>query len=49
MRVYTQRIFDSMAKSFPDLSAEQLDVQDFALGQADSFAYLRRLAEGLYR
>ena len=49
MRVYTQRIFDSMAKSFPDLSAEQLDVQDFALGQADSFAYLRQLAEGLYR
>lgn len=46
MRVYTQRIFDSMAKSFPDLSAEQLDVQDFALGQADSFAYLRRLAQG---
>ena len=49
MRVYTQRIFDSMAKSFPDLSAEQLDVQDFALGQADSFAYLRSLAEGLRR
>ena len=49
MRVYTQRIFDSMAKSFPDLSAEQLDVHDFALGQADSFAYLRSLAEGLYR
>ena len=46
MSVYTQRIFDSMAKSFPDLSAEQLDVQDFALGQSDSFAYLRRLAQG---
>jgi polysaccharide biosynthesis protein PelD len=49
MRVYTQRIFDAMAKSFPDLNAEQLDVQDFALGQADSFAYLRSVAEGLNR
>lgn len=49
MRAYTQRIIDSMAKSFPDLSAEQLDLQHFALGQADSFAYLRSVAEGLYR
>lgn len=46
VRIYKQRIFDSMDREFGDLSAEQLHAFDFALGRDNGFARLRWLAEG---
>ncbi len=46
LRVYSHRIFDAMASGFPDLNAEQLNLQHFALGQEDSFSHLRQMAQG---
>jgi hypothetical protein len=46
VRIYKQRIFDSMDRSFGDLGADQLNAFDFALGRENSFARLRWLVEG---
>ena len=46
VRIYKQRIFDSMDREFGDLSAEQLHAFDFSLGRDNGFARLRWLAEG---
>ena len=46
VRIYKQRIFDNMDRSFGDLGAEQLTAFDFALGRENSFARLRWLVEG---
>ena len=46
VRIYKQRIFDSMDREFGDLSADQLHAFDFALGRDNGFARLRWLAEG---
>ena len=46
VRVYKQRIFDAMDRSFGDLGADQLKAFDFALGRENSFARLRWLVEG---
>ena len=46
VRVYKQRIFDSMDRNFGDLSADQLGAFDFALGRENSFSRLRWLIEG---
>ena len=46
LRIYKQRIFDSMDRSFGDLGADQLKAFDFALGRENSFARLRWLVEG---
>ena len=46
VRIYKQRIFDSMDRSFGDLGTDQLNAFDFALGREHSFARLRWLIEG---
>ena len=46
VRIYKQRIFDSMDRNFGDLGADQLNAFDFALGRENSFARLRWLVEG---
>ena len=46
VRIYKQRIFDSMDRNFGDLGADQLNAFDFALGREHSFARLRWLVEG---
>ncbi|MBC7648518.1 MAG: hypothetical protein H7197_05300 [Vitreoscilla sp.] len=46
VRIYKQRIFDSMDRSFGDLGVDQLNAFDFALGRENSFARLRWLVEG---
>ena len=46
VRIYKQRIFDNMDRSFGDLGADQLKAFDFALGRENSFARLRWLVEG---
>jgi PelD GGDEF domain len=46
VRIYKQRIFDSMDRHFGDLGADQLNAFDFALGRENSFARLRWLVEG---
>ena len=46
VRIYKQRIFDSMDRSFGDLGPDQLNAFDFALGRENSFARLRWLVEG---
>lgn len=46
LRIYKQRIFDSMDREFGDLSADQLRAFDFAAGRDNGFAHLRWLAEG---
>ena len=46
VRIYKQRILDSMDREFGDLSTEQLHAVDFALGRDNGFARLRWLAEG---
>ena len=46
IRIYKQRIFDSMDREFGDLSADQLHAFDFSLGLENGLARLRWLAEG---
>lgn len=46
VRIYKQRIFDSMDRSFGDLGPDELNAFDFALGRENSFARLRWLVEG---
>lgn len=46
LRIYKQRIFDSMDRKFGDLGVEQLHAVDFALGRENGFARLRWLAQG---
>ena len=46
VRIYKQRIFDSMDRSFGDLGAGQLNAFDFAIGGENSFARLRWIVEG---
>ena len=46
VRIYKQRVFDNMDRSFGDLGADQLKAFDFALGRENSFARLRWLVEG---
>ena len=46
VRIYKQRIFDSMDRSFGDLGVDQLNAFDFALGRENSFARLRWLVQG---
>ena len=45
VRIYKQRIFDSMDRNFGDLGADQLSAFDFAIGRENSFARLRWLVE----
>ena len=46
VRIYKQRIFDSMDRNFGDLGAGQLNAFDFAIGSENSFARLRWIVEG---
>ena len=46
VRIYKQRIFDNMDRSFGDLGPDQLTAFDFAVGRENSFARLRWLVEG---
>ena len=46
VRIYKQRIFDSMDRNFGELGADQLNAFDFALGGENSFARLRWIVEG---
>ena len=46
VRIYKQRIFDGMDRSFGDLGADQLNAFDFSVGGEHSFARLRWLVKG---
>ena len=46
VRIYKQRILDSMDRSFGDLGADQLNAFDFSVGGEHGFARLRWLVKG---